>query len=220
VHEAVRAGGLDPTTCALDDSEWKPPSAHFELSHESSHSELVVYSLSDSDERRIYCSISSWLADEDELETDKRGFWPDVLDAIETWAGAVQEYEDTPDLWATSADAAALIDGSMLLPENTPFSPEEQTVISAQIREIRNMLADQGTLSEEHLTRIGERLEESEEASKRLGRKDWLLLFAGGIFSLILADVLPPDAGQHILMMLAQGIGHFFLGGGPAALTT
>src|SRR5437660_729960 len=53
------------------------------------------------------------------------------------------------------------------------------------------------------------------EAASRLGRKDWILLFMGGIFSLTLADVITPDIAHHILMMTLHGLEHLFLGGRP-----
>lgn len=45
-----------------------------------------------------------------------------------------------------------------------------------------------------------------------MGRKDWGLLFGGAVFSLILADVIPPAVAGHILMMIEHGIGHLFSG--------
>ena len=54
-----------------------------------------------------------------------------------------------------------------------------------------------------------------EEASRLFGRKDWLLLFTGALFSLILTDALLPDVAQHILISVLQGLGHLFGIGGP-----
>ena len=53
-------------------------------------------------------------------------------------------------------------------------------------------------LTAEQLTAIGMRLEEAEEASKRLGRKDWKSLFYGIVFGPIVVCAIPPDVAQHL----------------------
>lgn len=46
-----------------------------------------------------------------------------------------------------------------------------------------------------------------------MGRKDWLLLFSGTIFTLIVTDIVTPGVAEHIFTMVIQGIAHLF--GGP-----
>jgi hypothetical protein len=49
----------------------------------------------------------------------------------------------------------------------------------------------------------------------RMGRKDWLMLFNGALFSLVLTDLIPAEAVQHILLMTLHGLGHLFGIGAP-----
>jgi hypothetical protein len=61
------------------------------------------------------------------------------------------------------------------------------------------------------------RLEYLAAAAGRLGRKDWLLMAAGVVFSYVLPVGLPPEAAKDILGTLLQSIGHI-IGGGPLGL--
>jgi hypothetical protein len=98
--------------------------------------------------------------------------------------------------------------------ENTPFTPAERAEIINQLRAIRDSVRKNYGLSAAQLAAIDNRLAEAEEASKRLGRKDWKSLFYGVVFGLIVNDAIPPDVAQHIFTGVVQGIAHL-LGGGP-----
>lgn len=55
---------------------------------------------------------------------------------------------------------------------------------------------------------------EAEAATRRLGRKDWLLLFLGVVLSSAVAGLVPPDAVDHLLTMVSHALGHLFGGAG------
>jgi hypothetical protein len=96
---------------------------------------------------------------------------------------------------------------------NAPFTPAENAEISNRLREIKASLRQNFELAADQFSCIEERLDEAEEASRRLGRKDWLQLFLGIVFSLIITGTVTPDAGEHILMLALHGLSHLFLGG-------
>ena len=98
--------------------------------------------------------------------------------------------------------------------ENTPFTPAEQAEIINQLKAIRDSMRKNYRLSGEQLAAIDKRLEEAEEASKRLGRKDWKSLFYGVVFGLMVNDAIPPDVAQHIFTGVLHGIAHL-LGAAP-----
>jgi len=104
---------------------------------------------------------------------------------------------------------------------NTPFTQAEQEQIAAQLQEIKKQIKEQFALSNEQMERIEERLDEAAEASKRMGRKDWLLLFSGIIFTLIIAGTVTPDVADHIFTAAINGLIHLFTGGSepPRILT-
>jgi hypothetical protein len=102
--------------------------------------------------------------------------------------------------------------------DNSRFTVAEQYEIARQLRMVRESLEQNFELSAAKIKRVEERLDEAEEASRRLGRKDWILLFSGAVFSLILTDVITPAAAQHVFAMLIHGAGHLFTSGsGPVA---
>jgi hypothetical protein len=43
-----------------------------------------------------------------------------------------------------------------------------------------------------------------------MGRKDWLLVFMGTMWSVIITDLIPATAVQHIMVTVLQGLGHMF----------
>jgi hypothetical protein len=99
--------------------------------------------------------------------------------------------------------------------ENTPFTPTERAEITNQLRAIRDSVRRSYSLSAEQLAAIDKQLEEAEEASKRLGRKDWKSMFYGIVFGLIVNDAIPPEVAQYIFTGVVHGIAHLFGAGVP-----
>ena len=56
---------------------------------------------------------------------------------------------------------------------------------------------------------------QAEQASRHMGRKDWLMLFNGAVFSLILTDTISPNTAQHIILLTIHGLSHLLGIGGP-----
>ncbi len=146
--------------------------------------------------------------------------WEQVVPVVGKWALAVaeesREYEATPDLWAEFKRGRQLFSAPS---ENTPFSAAERERIFVQIQQIKVFITDTYELSADQLSEVNKRLDKIEESSSRLDRNDWLMAGTGAVFSLILSDLIPPQAAQHILMLIISGLGHLFgLGGPPAPL--
>jgi hypothetical protein len=141
--------------------------------------------------------------------------WPVLLDAVSRWAKEVAYYESTPDYWVQVKDQQDLLskEGYQSF-RNTTFSDEEQAQIARNLRAIADFIQGSGDVTDENMTVIRERLDDIESASKHLGRKDWLLLFMGGVVSLVVGDILPPSLMQHVFSLLIHSAGHLFgLGG-------
>jgi hypothetical protein len=144
--------------------------------------------------------------------------WSDVVREFMEWVGTVKLEAEADDLWQQ------LGRGNGLLQEvaqedlsNTPFTSAERAEIAQHLQEIKDYLKESHAVSAEQFARIEARLDEVKEASRRVGRKDWLLLFVGILFTLVLSAVIPSDLLQHILTMTAQGLGRLF-GVGPPQL--
>jgi hypothetical protein len=141
--------------------------------------------------------------------------WPEIINAARRWAAIV----NAPDLWEELRVAHEFLDDAPgWSVDNRPFTEGERVEISAQFREIRKYIQKTYSLPDNKLSRIETMLEEASEASHRVGRKDWLMMFNGAVFSLILTDLLPPQAAQRILFMALHGLGHMFGIGGPLSV--
>jgi hypothetical protein len=125
-----------------------------------------------------------------------------------------------PDLWQELRRAAeALNTADSADSSNAPFTPEEQTQISAGIQGIKDYIRTTYELTAEQFDRVEDRLDAAEEASKRIGRKDWLMAFNGAVFSLFLSDLIPQQAATHMVVMAISGLGHLFgIGSTPPSL--
>lgn len=149
--------------------------------------------------------------------------WEEVLSCVKTWTVGIknvleeqERYRKTPDLWDGLHESKEFLGGQHEQAfENSPFTDAEQAQISEQIQQIKAYIENTYELASEQMSHVEARLDEAEQASRRMGRKDWLLLFNGAVFSLILSDLIPPQAAQHVLLMALHGLGHLFGMGGP-----
>jgi hypothetical protein len=96
---------------------------------------------------------------------------------------------------------------------NAPFTESEQRQIAAQFQDIEKYLKEELNLPREQIARIEEKLDEVAEASKRMGRKDWLVFFLGTITALIITATVAAPVGEHIFTMAIHGLAHLFTGG-------
>lgn len=160
---------------------------------------------------------SSWSA-----RRRKRRKWTNVSHAFGDWLEEVKVVDDgqkMPDLWEElrrSKEFLGELNGEDI--ENVPFTSDEQAEVSAQVKQIKDYIRATFELTSEQIARVDARLDQAEQASRHLRRKDWLLLFNGSVFSLILTDLITPQAGQHIIMLTVHGLGHLFGLGVPPHL--
>lgn len=146
--------------------------------------------------------------------------WDVVRDMVETWARKIIEkreaYALTPDLWLELRQSKTLLTAPHV---NTAFTESQQAQITSQIQQVKAFIKNTYELTGEQIAEVEERLDQVEQASRRMGRKDWLMLFNGAVFSLIVSGFIPPQAAQHILLMTLHGLGHLFgVGGAPPHL--
>jgi hypothetical protein len=206
VYEAVAATPLTVSECDFSDEVGID-----RITHTPSGSQFDIYPDLKGRSFRIWTNIGDEPAPEREWVI---GAFAQVLGAVTQWGNALSEWVDAPDLWRTARSGNAVIPGERSPDsDNTAFTPDEQAAISSQLREIKEAVKKTCELTAEQSKQIDDKFEEAEKASRRMGRKDWGLLFGGAIFSLILADVITPGVAGNILMMVQHGLGHLFLDG-------
>jgi hypothetical protein len=211
LFEAVAASGLPVSDFSLKAVSSFFPDAPKEalITHVPSGSEFQIFPERDSS----FFTCCSQIVDDPLVSLNYRMNFGEVASHVLGWGRELAEWLNSADLWKSVPEAAAI--PGELTPEsdNTQFTPEEQKVISDQLKAIAETVKKDYDLTAEQSAKLDEKFEEAEKASRRMGRKDWGLLFGGAVFSLILADVITPGVAGHILMMIEHGLGHLF--GGP-----
>jgi hypothetical protein len=204
MFEAVAAGGLDAReyTLQYDDMEASiihvPSASFFLLEGEAGHytTTAVVGEMPTLGQLDAYT-------------------WAKVEERVRRWAEDVKRDDETPDLWAELQRERKILAGACYEDvENTPFTSDEQAEIAEQLRQIKEYAKKTYSLTQAQMLSLNARFDELEAAAGRIGRKDWLLLFLGVMFTVIVTDLLPPEAVQHILGMALQGLDHLFGGWG------
>lgn len=200
---AADAGGLDSAACTLT---MTPGRKWIRLSHMGSRGFAELRRVSDG--RWAFCEgsgravqplrrpLTALVASEDE-----------VLALVTMWAsrmsgrslGNVREYRKL---------------------DNAPFSLAEQREIAANLSEIAGQVRNRADLSDRQIARIEEKLDELGRASKRVGRKDWLIMLYSAGFGLIANDLIPPHVVRSIFMTVITGLGHLFGIGGPPPMVS
>ena len=103
--------------------------------------------------------------------------------------------------------------------ENAEFTPDEQAEIARRMEAIKAYASEMPELTAEQVTGMEEKLDVLTDASKRVGRKDWLVMLYGAAFGMIVNDSVAPHLVQNIIAMTIHGLGHILgLGGMPPAL--
>jgi hypothetical protein len=141
------------------------------------------------------------------------GNWAGELGYVRVWLGLVKEEHETPDLWAELGQQRDLMIGEAVA--NTPFTPEEQEQIAAQLAEAKQYARANLELEPEQLDRIEAQLDYLVEAAQRARRIDWRNLLIGSLLSQVLQAVLPVQPILHLLTIVLRGLSHMFGGGGP-----
>jgi hypothetical protein len=213
VYEVVRGAKFDP----LEFKRGKTVGATYngvvpELTHRPTDSKFVF----DFDPRRNEHGVA--YTPGEEKPWDIAGSfvqWFDVILHVRIWLQNVERERSTPNLWAMLDEQRRLLAASEPTGDtanNTPFGPEEQAQIAAQLIEIRNLLVHTHGADPKALE---SRVEQLTDASTRLGRREWLTIFLGTIFTWTLEGLIPPAGAREVLTLAAQTLGHLFGGGVP-----
>jgi hypothetical protein len=198
VFKAIEAAGVDP-----GEFDWEGDVGQSRLRHVPSGAYFVF----EGDYGQFVGTYKSGELPEQSYEVFSV---PALIQRVESWLRELKFDLATPDLWAELRRERELLGGAYEEVENTPFTPEEQTEISRQLREIKEYAKERHSLSEEQMESLETRLDYLEEATGRLGRIDWRTAFVGAIVEFILVAALPPETARDIFLMGVRTLGHLF----------
>ena len=158
--------------------------------------------------------VSAIVKDGRDLKQSIEETFDRLIGVINRWADEVARIAGAPDLWAEMRQGRRLIsDIQEKASENTPFTEDEMRRIAAQFQKIKKQVREQLELTGEQIAQVDEKLDEISEASKRMGRKDWLIYVLGSITALIITATVTAGVGEHIFSMVTQALIHLFTGG-------
>jgi hypothetical protein len=144
---------------------------------------------------RHYCQYSP--GEETLVEEQYPGDWAHQHEYIWQWLRRLKREAEEPDLWAAiSGESALVLGASAGGVGNAPFSSPERQRISGTLNEIREYLVATQQLSGARLAFAEERLRYLEEASSRIGRKDWVNLAYGALINIAVGAALSPQAAR------------------------
>jgi hypothetical protein len=131
--------------------------------------------------------------------------WTRCLAHIPVWANLVEDELKTPDPWkalpglATTSAIALSSDVA-----NTEFSHRETERLTKGLEEIRRLLIDAVAESKEQSKLINQQVNSLLEASKSMGRKDWINQAIGALITLSMTIGLQPEVTKEALEILRQ----------------
>jgi hypothetical protein len=134
--------------------------------------------------------------------------WNTFLPRVDDWLQSLKRDLNTPDLWAELRREAELLgNGSDRVIENTPFTQVEQREIERRLGKLATDVSHAYSLSGAETKALHAKLDYLVDASRRLGRKDWLNTFIGVTLGFILALALPSESARGILLTFFRSIG-------------
>lgn len=78
--------------------------------------------------------------------------------------------------------------------DNSPFDDAEIRVISERLEQLEGKITSEFQLDAEHRAEVHRKLDILRESSRRLGRKDWLIMAAGILTSVGMAVLVEPTS--------------------------
>ena len=126
--------------------------------------------------------------------------WSTKEDLLEQWLQRLRE-DAKPDLWASVGEPTTLTTAAVSPRlENRPFTESEVGDIVQALHQIETrLLSSIEEFQQGQTTLIRDGFQHLEEASSRIGRKDWILLFMGQMVSLFFTLGLSSANAQQIL---------------------
>jgi hypothetical protein len=215
VFESIQAAELDPA-----EFEWLEDNAlHYTegglfakvpmIGHRASGS----YFIFDFERKNSRTIVTYSPGLETPSETHGTSQWHDVMIYLALWLTNLKREHFAPDLWAElekQRELTAALEPSGGDADNTPFTPDEQSAIAAQLNEIKELFIRTETLDGDRLATLEAGVAYLVDASTRMGRRDWLTVYYGTVFGWALNGLVSPDGARQALMTAAHALGHIF----------
>lgn len=136
--------------------------------------------------------------------------WPRLMQEVSLWLKIVKREHEAPSLWDQLSGSHSLLPSNPETLSNVPFDENEQRRVSLALNEIKQFLHANGQYTSDQIAIIDSQLAHLDEASKRLGRKDWIVLALGGLTNIIVGIALAPDIVRELMRCANAALGWVF----------
>ncbi|MEO8398301.1 MAG: hypothetical protein ABI550_00655 [Ignavibacteriaceae bacterium] len=127
------------------------------------------------------------------------GNWDVFSQYFFKWLSYLDRELEAVDFWELPSNENNYFQNQITESQNNLFSSEEVKRIGDSIKNIKNFLIEELRLDSTQLTIANEKLDYLVESSKRMGKKDWLILSIGAIVNLIYVLALTPENSRDLL---------------------
>lgn len=218
IYRAIEKKRIDPAEFELKDTGESVTIIHNSGSTFEMYPEVQLYRAATANEPGVKRATGRYEYKYNVVEGDHATGTTRDIDALRTlylteWLDEIRETVGVPDFWEELKRGRQLVAEIQQESGNSPFTDDERRQIVAQLQAIKTQVKEQFKLTAEQLAEVNEKLDEVAEASKRMGRKDWLIYFLGTITALIIAATVTSGMGDHIFTTVIQAIAHMFIGG-------
>ena len=208
IYEAIGQTGLDPTELQLAVNHNKVV-----ITHSSGSKFAFEFSLTLTNLGTPKYEVMAIVAQGSKRVFDTGAGVDYIVQPVREWAEEVKLVCEMPDFWTRMPGSRNLfVEIHQENADNTPFTEGEQQQILSLVQAAKKEIGEKFDLTNKQMEQLSHGLDEAVEASKRIGRKDWRLLFVGVIFTVIIAATVPPEVAEHILVTVIHGLVHLFTG--------
>lgn len=155
--------------------------------------------------------------DKGAIYTRKWPVWAPQFNDFIIWLDIIKGEIETPNLWEAILSEKTILE---IISQddvgNEPFDEQQQKYISLKILEIEKFLVEKQYLLNDDIGIVKSKLIYLEEASKRIGRKDWLNIVIGVSFKIALDLGLSSVHAKEFFRFIVTAF--FNLLGGPNLL--
>ena len=155
------------------------------------------------------CWIARYSPGEGQREEARKGQSRHTNLAAHDWPRFLQRELTASDFWAQLASNPLVLAQTSTSDDISYFRDDEREELLRRLASIESRLIELYGHTPPGLSEIEKRMEEIRNASTRMGRKDWVMLTVGQLFSLVTTLGLDGEKARAVLELVGAGFSGF-----------
>jgi hypothetical protein len=135
--------------------------------------------------------------------------WQSTIEYFKSWASAMQEELDAPDLWAEATKTAQLF-APNATPSDDKFTQAELAEVQGQLRILAQSFA-MATLPEAAKQKLIELTHTAAVAAETATKRDWIGIIVGSFTGAVFSLALNPTQASEVIKLVKTAFGGLFL---------